>query len=157
MPWSLAFIIWVWHYYTWILMCQIPEIRNDSYIIQIAPCCLRKLNLMDVAGFWSDLSHKILRCHISLSVTPIPAHFSFQFCNCRVRPSCERENAPQHPSSFHCGPQHEGCQVRRLPGHCAFWTTGCHLSRFVCCTVAGSSECEDIPEDTFIGQSWQKF
>lgn len=56
---------------------------------------------------------------------------SLFFLCCRVWPSCERENAPQHPTSFHCGSQHEGCKVCRLPGHCAFRTTGCHLFRFL--------------------------
>lgn len=36
----------------------------------------------------------------------------------------------------------------RLPGHCAFWTASCHLSRSVSCAVAGQTECENISEDT---------
>lgn len=68
----------------------------------------------------------------------------------RVWSSCERKNASQHPSSFHRGPQHEGCQVCRLPGHCAFWTASCHLSRSVSCAVAGQTECENISEDTLL-------
>lgn len=53
------------------------------------------------------------------------------FLNCRVWSSREGENAPQHSPSLHCGSQHEGCQMCRLLGHCAFWTPGCHLSGFV--------------------------
>lgn len=108
---------------------------------------LEKSKSHELADIFSDLT-KLLWCPFSFSVTPIPASI-LPFLHCRVWSSCERKNAPQHPSSFHCGPQHEGCQVRRLPGHCAFWTTGCHLSRFVSRTVA---EYEDISESKFTGQ-----
>lgn len=83
--------------------------------------------LENTYGPLADLSSILISV---VFVFPIPACF-LSFLNCRVWSSCERENAPQHPSSLHCGPQHEGCQVCRLPGHCAFWTTGCHLSRFL--------------------------
>lgn len=57
--------------------------------------------------------------------------FFFPNWEYRIWPACEGENAPQHPSPIYREPQHEGRQMCRLPGHCAFWTTGRHLSRLL--------------------------
>lgn len=71
------------------------------------------------------------------------------FLCCRVWPSRERENAPQHPTSFHCGSQHEGCKVCRLPGHCAFRTSGCHLFRFLSFEIIFSAVYHCLFEDSW--------
>lgn len=115
------------------------------FIIQIAPYCLKMLS--DV---WHGVTKSIMVPRSPPFIDFDPYSILLPFLLFRIWSSCERTNASQHPSSLHCGPQHEGCQVRRLPGHCAFWTASCHLFRSVSCSVTGQTACENISERTLL-------
>lgn len=132
-------------------MCLIPATKINHSLFKLPHYAWKNWNSFYCCWLlkWLSLWQNVMVLYFFFSKS-YPCLLFLPSLYFRVWSSCEGENAPQHPSSFHCGAQHEGCQVCRLPGHCAFWTTGCHLSRSVSCTVAGNIKSEDISEDKLL-------